>query len=759
MSFKKTASVLLSFFFCLNVVGQTPPVRQPAKADDDEVVRITTNLVQVDAVVTDKKGSLVTDLKPEEFQIFEDGKPRQISNFSLVLLPGQSAPQPGKSALAIDRNAPGVPPVLLRPEQVRRTIALVVDDLGLSFESTHQVREALKKYVDQQMLPGDLVAIIRTSGGIGALQQFTTDKRQLYAAIEKIRWYPNGRGGVAAFAPISSSSISSSSSASPLGNAEGDDGSDDPQAALEEFRQNVFAVGTLGALQYVIRGLERLPGRKAVVLFSDGLAITNKSNNGSTDRTKDAMDRLVQEANRSSVVVYTLDAKGLVYTGITAADDLSGMTAAQINDPQNGPLASRNDSLFRGQEGLNFLARETGGIPIRNSNDLSGGLRKIMEDQKGYYLVGYRPDASTFDRKTGKPAFHRLTIRVTRPGLEIRSRRGFYGVTDQPVRPMGGTRNEQLLAALTSPFGESGVNVRLTSLFGNDAKEGSFVRSLLHVKGSDLTFTDEPDGWKKVVFDVLAVTYGDNGNLVEQIGRTETVRVSPNYFKLINEKGFDYVFLVPIKKPGAYQFRTAFRDTVSEHLGSASQFVEVPDLKKNRLSLSGIVMNGFEEKAAKSKSTALAGSENATAKSGVASTTNATAAEGTAIQTTPSTPQPEKYVDNQTTGPAVRKFKPGMIMAFVYFIYNARLDKATNRPELYSQVRIFKDGQPFFTGNLNPVPASNENDPKHIAAGTRIQLPDGMLPGDYVLQIVATDKIAGEKNRTATTWIDFEVVR
>ncbi len=218
MGLKMTASVLLELFLCLSIVGQTPRVQQSKKADDDEVVRITTNLVQVDAVVTDKKGSLVTDLKPEEFQIFEDGKPRQISNFSLVLLPGQSAAQPGKSALAIDRNAPGVPPVPLRPEQGRRTIALVVDDLGLSFESTYHVREALKKYVDQQMLPGDLVAIIRTSGGIGALQQFTTDKRQLYAAIEKIRWYPNGRSGVSAIAPISSSS-----STSPMGNA-GDNG-------------------------------------------------------------------------------------------------------------------------------------------------------------------------------------------------------------------------------------------------------------------------------------------------------------------------------------------------------------------------------------------------------------------------------------------------------------------------------------------------------------------------------------------------------
>src|SRR4029078_6631736 len=90
-----------------------------------------------------------------------------------------------------------------RPEDVRRTIALVVDDLGLSFSSTHFVRRALKQFVYQQMQPGDLVAIIRTSGGIGALQQFTSDKRRLYAAIEHIRWYPAGRSGVGVIGPAS----------------------------------------------------------------------------------------------------------------------------------------------------------------------------------------------------------------------------------------------------------------------------------------------------------------------------------------------------------------------------------------------------------------------------------------------------------------------------------------------------------------------------------------------------------------------------
>src|SRR5678816_3816598 len=168
---------------------QPPPAaegepQQSPRSNDDEVVRITTNLVQVDAVVTDKNGKLITDLRPDEVQIFEDGHQQKITNFSIVNPEASSAPLLPSAPL--DENAPPLPPTKLHPEDVRRTIALVIDDLGLSFRSTYDVRNALKKFVDQQMQPGDLVAIIRTIGGIGALQQFTADKRQLHAAIERV---------------------------------------------------------------------------------------------------------------------------------------------------------------------------------------------------------------------------------------------------------------------------------------------------------------------------------------------------------------------------------------------------------------------------------------------------------------------------------------------------------------------------------------------------------------------------------------------
>src|SRR5215471_11142801 len=241
-----------AIFLMVNVaasLGQQP-ARQTNPPDEDDVVRITTNLVQVDAVVADKAGKRVTDLKPDEIQIFEDGRQQKITHFSYIA--GASAATPGHAIT--DKNSPA-PPVALKPDQVRRTIAIVVDDLGLSFESTQLVRRALKKFVDDQMQLGDLAAIIRTSGGIGALQQFTSDKRQLSAAIDHVKWYAGGRAVGGAFAPLGTENL-------PNTNAEVQASYTDTQ----QFREELFTVGTLGAINYVVRGLQGLPGRKSVIL-------------------------------------------------------------------------------------------------------------------------------------------------------------------------------------------------------------------------------------------------------------------------------------------------------------------------------------------------------------------------------------------------------------------------------------------------------------------------------------------------------------
>jgi VWFA-related protein len=700
---------------------ETEP-QQPARPTEEETVRITTNLVQVDAVVIDNDGKPVTDLRPEELQILEDGKPQKITNLSYITLEPTS--RDAEPAKPIDKNVP-TPPLRLRPDQIRRTMALVVDDLGLSFESVAFVRQALKKFVDAQMQPNDLVAIIRTGGGIGALQQFTSDKRQLYAAIEKVKWNPTGRGGVPVFSPIARDPANTSSSVS--GN---DDRIDAPKGGtIDEFREELFAVGTLGAVNYIVRGLRELPGRKSVVLISDGLKIFNRSDPAGSTRVLTALRRLTDLANRASVVIYTIDARGLQTLGFSAADSTSGMTPDQVEQS----LSDRRTDFFESQNGLNYLAVQTGGFAIRNNNDLSGGIKRVIEDQRGYYLIGYRPDESTFDEVSGRRKFHKLSLKVTRPGkFKVRMRNGFFGITDEEARPTRLTAAQQLVGALTSPFGSAGVHLRLTSRFANEMKAGSIMRSMLHVNGRDLTFTDEPDGWHKAVFDILAITFGDNGIVVDQIGRTHTVRLRGDMYERVLREGLTYNIVVPVKKPGGYQLRAALRDVASQRVGSASQFIEVPDVKKQRLTLSGLVARGITREVFQKTGDLIGQTQNA---------------DDTIDESDPN------------ASPALRQFKSGLIMVYGFLIYNAQLDKATGKPQLQTQMKLFRESRELFAGKEVAFDASEQPDLTRLAASGAVQLGSQMEPGEYVLQVIVTDLLRKDKYRVTSQWIDFEIVK
>jgi VWFA-related protein len=688
-------------------------------------VRITTNLVQVDAIVTDKSGKAVTDLKQDEIQILEDGRQQRISHFSYIMMgkpvttsPAKPAPKAPNPALA--------PPAALKAEQVQRTIAIVVDDLGLSFESIIFVRRALKKFVEEQMQPGDLVAIVRTAAGIGVLQQFTGDRRQLLAAIEHLRWYPNGREGIHAVTPVEPDQMAEAAA-----DAQGTQVPTDVSAdELTQHRAMAFSVGTLGSLRYVVKGLRELPGRKSILLISDGFAI---------DRNYDeSLHQLVDQAGRASVAIYTMNATGLQTLGFSAADSISGrgeIAFSQIDRPLN----DRRSTYLAKQEGLNYLAAETGGIAIHDNNDLNGGIRRVLEDQRGYYLIGYRPDETTFDPKTGRRTYHKLSLRVMRPGgFIVRMHNGFFGVTDQEVNSRPSTPEQQMFAALASPFGSESVHVRLTSFFANDAKLGSYMRSMLHVDAADLTFAEETDGSRRTRIDLLAITFGADGSPVEQISGPATLHVPAASYQRVLRDGLLYFVTVPIKKPGAYQLRMALRDEASQRVGSASQFVEVPDIKSNRLMLSGIILRGGDQTAGKtptSEQSASTGDQNLKG------------------------PDGESDVVNLGGSAAVRRFQHGQVVHYAFAIYNARLDKSTGRPQTQIHLRLFSNGQPLSAATAQPIDLDRQTDLKRLTVSGAMRLSSELPPGEYVLQVIATDPLADQKHRIATQWIDFEIVK
>ncbi len=261
--------------------------------------------------------------------------------------------------------------------------------------------------------------------------------------------------------------------------------------------------------------------------------------------------------------------------------------------------------------------------------------------------------------------------------------------------------------------------MRLISLFANEAKQGSVMRSLIHVKGGDLQFVEEKDGWSKVTFDLLAVTFGDNGTVVDQVNRTENIRARAEALEDIKKNGFVYNVLVPVKKPGAYQMRVALRDATTSRVGSANQFIEVPNIKKNRLTLSGIVLDNFE-----------------------VSNKN----------------EIKNDLDFQTDT-ARRRFRTGTALQFAFVVYNARLDAASAKPNLQMQFKLFRDGKEIFTSRENAVETNGQSDLTRIQANGALQLADKMEAGEYVLQIVVKDLSAKEKRAVATQWIDFEVVQ
>jgi hypothetical protein len=129
-------------------------------------------------------------------------------------------------------------------------------------------------------------------------------------------------------------------------------------------------------------------------------------------------------------------------------------------------------------------------------------------------------------------------------------------------------------------------------------------------------------------------------------------------------------------------------------------------------------------------------------------------------QTNAATAQSEGVEEGDAqASPAVRHFHTGLIMQFGYMIFNAQLSKATNQPQLTTQVRLVRDGKVIFTGKEVAFDTSNQIDLKRLTAGGAIQLGSGLGPGEYALQIIVNDALANEKRRTVTQWVDFEIVK
>ena len=721
-------SLLISIFLVFLSTAASAQVPSPSPSPtpvDNDVVKISTTLIQVDVTVTDRKGKPITDLKPEDVEIYENGKKQKITNFSFVSS-GRPVGAKTDTKTGSKSTDPGfqLPPPPVRPENVRRTMAIVVDDLTMSFESVPTTRDAVRTFVREQMQEGDLVAILRTGTGIGLLQQFTTDKRLLLAAADKIRFNMSGGARVGIFNPFVATldeRVIGTQSASGLPRDRHE--SEKLDTEINNLRQSIFITGTLGAINYIIRGMKDLPGRKSITLISDGIRLfTRDSGGGITGpQTLDSLRSLTDLANRASVVIYAIDARGLAVAGLTAEDDVAGLSSAGLEQR----LSSRRDELIDTQTGLQYLAKQTGGFAVVNQNAINRGLQRVIDDQN-YYLVGFEPNQETFDPR--KNRFNKLEVKVLRKDAKVRYRSGFYAIADEKIAELTRTSSTPLQAlydALTSPFGVNDISLRLNALFMVGDRRSTELRSYLHADARGLTFVKDPaTGKHKTTFDLVTYTFVDNGKPLDGKQGTISVTLSDEGYRLMQERGFVYNFVVPIKKAGAYQVRVAIRDTATNKTGSAYQFVEIPNIKKDRLALSGVVLGNI----------------------GIADVS----------KLRDMTSEAALKAINPVSNTAIRQFRPGSLLTYEMTVYNPKLDPM-GAVDLSVQARVFSERQLIFDGQPTKLREQLQTAGEIPWQGS-LELGPGLRPGNYTLQLIVTDNNVRGTGKIASQFVPYEIV-
>lgn len=383
--------VPLALVLAVAVTASPAAQRDAGHRADQPVFRLSVSLVQLDAVVTDHRGRHVTTLGPGDFEVFQDGRPQPVVAVSYV--------DTGETWHDTS-GLPPLPPEALKPDDSRRVMAIVVDDLRMSFESIYYARRGLQRFVDDGFQPGDQAMLVTTSGATGG-SELTFSPNVLKATIGRLRYSMWGVRAASALDPV--------------------DGIPNEEP-LGAFQEHNFAESAIEGIERTIDALKPMPGRKSVILVSEGFTVFGFGMDN--DFIRESLQRLVDRANRAGVVLYALDPRGLAVTGVSPADGVSAARASRLS-------AQRSSALRDSQDGLRYLAGETGGFAVINNNDLAGGMRRIIGDQQGYYLIGYQPEAGTLSEDSSG-RFRHVKIKVREKGLRVRTRSGFYGIATRP---------------------------------------------------------------------------------------------------------------------------------------------------------------------------------------------------------------------------------------------------------------------------------------------------------------------------------------
>jgi len=518
----------------------------PPATDQDTIIRINTNLVQVDAVVKDEQGRIVTDLRAEDFEIVENGRARPVEYCSYIpLTEERPAPTLATSDGRLAKNDLGRTIFFLISNPIidlgiinARGASLVSNITRVSLDA-QTVGSFLDQFIEKQMGPRDLVAILNAEHDLGVLSHFTNNRELLQAASQEIRRQ-------AEEVPHTSVTMANGRLAS---------------APLVDRNFE-----TLELLSQAIEQTRHLPGRKLIVLVARGFLFNPMIPRA--DQVRERLRQLTAQANQSRISIYTLNPRGI------------GLSGGGLQD----------------QDSLITLANETGGRAIYNTNDASFGFAEVLKENQGYYLLGYDPG----ENKPATP--HKIKVRVKRSGWQAQARAVAYAASDANVPPNAAsttaeaTERISLATALKTPFALRDLGMALTPLFlSSDGKQSSIL-SYVKIDLAGIMTETRPDGMQAFKLELGMHLTGPDGKLVKEEAKGYNFTFTPAEFDQMKRQGLSYGVNLPVALPGYYQVTVAVRDTRSGRVGNASRMVKVADLARPAFAASSLALSSPEKR-------------------------------------------------------------------------------------------------------------------------------------------------------------------
>jgi VWFA-related protein len=690
--------------------------QQPAQQPD--VIRTNTELVQTAVTVLDKKGNFVDGLKRDQFQLIVDGKPREVAFFERIASGSTRERELAAQGVGVNVNPAAAPAPLPAAIIPGRTIIFFIDDLHLEPDSLNRTRSMLQHFLDHEMSSKDNVAIVSASGQIGFLEQFTNNRAVLDAAIGRLvprQYDANGYG-------VGSSTKMTEYMAYTIDTRK-DDGKvmtfyiEECMKGAMLFRQSRLTLAlirqscetqvknsaravlmqagqitqnTYNSLESLMHSAARAPGRKLAFFVSDGFLLDAGPHAAAN---RDKLEHVIDAAQRAGVVVYTIHAKGLVNDTFVDPGGKHPFDGAGRLD-----LASAGE-LQTYQDALHALAYDTGGRALRNTNFFEHWLTNVLDETSNYYLVAWRPE----NEEEKAPKFRQVKISVVgQPELTVRAPRGYVegpkaapaaGPTTAANESKPKTPDTEMRDALTDSYPTHGLPLLLSLTYLNTPANGLVVTSSMEIAGSGLTFGE--DGKQPATLRLAGVVLNDKGKIAASF--RNQLNINPRK-PGETDAGIFYNHHTPLT-PGIYQFRVAARDEKSGRVGSAMQWIVIPDLARNQLTLSSVLLGGqvIETRT---------------------SNTNG--------------PQVQLSVDHS--------FQRASPLGYWIFVYNAKRDTGGN-PQLTVQTSVLRDGQPVLSSPQRKV-NNGGPDPQRIPFGEELALRT-LAPGRYDLKVTITDGLAG----------------